>query len=101
MFAENDPTLGESGIVGEPASAVIVAMFDELNEEILWQGYDFGSEPDAPTLPDTLTGTDTDNNHIAVDGVTWESDPIFDPEVSAWYAFAPVLPEGFITLKIP
>jgi len=96
-FAEDDRhALGESGVVEVPASTVVVTAFDELEEEIQWQGYDFGTALDALTLPDTLNGADTDGNPIEIGGVTWESEPAFDPEASAWYAFAPVLPEGYI-----
>ena len=87
-------SLGDSG-------AVIVAAFDELDEYTLYQGYDYGviQSQDDLILPDTLTGTDADDNPITIEGVTWESEPAFDPAVSIaypGYIFSPVLPEGYI-----
>lgn len=76
---------------------IIVARFDALDEDVEWQGYDFdtGTSPAALTLPDTLHGTDADDNPIAIMGVTWQSEPEFTPEISQWYYFSPTLPQGY------
>jgi len=79
-------------------SAVTVAAFDALPDEILWQGYGYGTVAslDALNLPDTLTGTGEDGNSVTITGVTWQSAPAFDPAVSAWYYFSPLLPAEYI-----
>ena len=79
-------------------SAVTVAAFDALPDEILWQGYGYGAVAslDALNLPDTLTGTGEDGNSVTITGVTWQSVPAFDPAVSAWYYFSPLLPAEYI-----
>lgn len=76
----------------------IITSFDPLPDEILYQGYDYGevqSQTDL-ALPGTLTGTDADDTPITIEGITWQSAPAFDPEVSAWYEFTPVFPTSFI-----
>ena len=79
-------------------SAISVAAFDALQDEILWQGYGYGTVAslDALNLPDTLTGTGEDGNSVTITGVTWQSAPAFDPAVSAWYYFSPILPAEYI-----
>ena len=79
-------------------SAISVAAFDALQDEILWQGYGYGTVAslDALNLPDTLTGTGEDGNSVTITGVTWQSAPAFDPAVSAWYYFSPLLPAEYI-----
>jgi len=89
------------GKSGEESELVVVAEFDELDEYTLYQGFDIGEieSQDEIILPDILTGTDTDDNAITMEGVIWESDPEFDPAVSIeypGYIFSPVLPEGYV-----
>jgi len=101
-LVDSGKTLGESG---EESELVVITAFDELDDEILYQGYDYGviTSQDDLDLPDTLKGKDSEGNPITINGVTWESDPEFDPEVSLspaehpnGYLFSPVLPEGYI-----
>jgi len=82
---------------GESGDTVRIAAFDKLGGEILRQDFDLGEiqSQDDITLPDTLTGTDTDDNTVIIDGVTWQSDPEFDPEAAGRYRFSPKLPEEY------
>jgi len=86
------------GKSGEESELVVVAEFDELDEYRLYQGYDYGeiTSQDDLILPDTLTGKDADGEAITIENVTWKSEPGFDPAVSAFYDFTPVLPQGYI-----
>ncbi|WP_313133515.1 S-layer homology domain-containing protein [Anaerocolumna sp.] len=99
-FAESETPIGDSGRLATPAD-IVVAAFDELSEDILYQGYDFGEieSQDDLDLPDALTGTDTDESPTTIEGVTWQSDPSFDPEQSEMYEFSPVLPEGYALVE--
>ncbi len=76
---------------------VVIAAFDELSDDVLYQSYKSGDieSQDALTLPGVLTGADEDEGKITIEDVTWESDPAFDPEVPGEYTFSPVLPEGY------
>ncbi|MDR1704060.1 MAG: hypothetical protein LBS19_05185, partial [Clostridiales bacterium] len=93
---DNDLPLGTSGDTATPA-IITVAAFDALPEETEWQNYDYGEVEfeDDLTLPKTLTATDTDDEPLTIEGVTWESDPAFDPETARAYWFSPVLPEVY------
>ena len=84
-------TLGESG------DTMIVAAFDKLEDAILRQDFDLGGiqSKDEISLPDTLTGTDTDDNAVTIDGVTWQSAPDFNPEAAGTYRFSPKLSEEY------
>ena len=97
--AEQAQTAPVTGAVTSVLSStsVNVGALDELDEDILYQGYDAREliPPDMPILPDTLTGRDIDGNPITIYGVTWESNPEFDPGESAFYEFKPVLPDGY------
>ncbi|GEM_PF-5299006 len=79
-----------------PAGTVTIAAFEPLPDETLWQGCNFGeADEDDLVLPDVLSGTDEGGGAVTIDGVIWESEPVFDPEVSAFYRFSPVLPPGY------
>jgi len=99
-LVDSNKTLGKSGEESEP---IIVAEFDELDEYTEWQGYAYGTVTrDDLDLPDTLTGTDENGEPVTIEGVTWESEPEFDPFVSiGWpgYIFSPVLPQGYILVE--
>lgn len=75
----------------------VIAAFDALSYNVLYQSYNFGEieSPDDLALPDTLTGADEDEGDLTIPDVTWESDPAFDPEAPGEYTFSPVLPEGY------
>ena len=90
------PPLGASGEPATPTD-VVIAAFDALPEETLFQSYDLGEVTDQSDLdlPGTLTGTDEDGGAVTIDGVIWQSEPAFDRSESAVYEFATVLPEGY------
>ena len=44
---------------------------------------------------DAGDATDPQENHIVIEGVTWESDPAYDKDTRGVYTFTPVLPEGY------
>ncbi|WP_455649905.1 Ig-like domain-containing protein [Enterocloster citroniae] len=75
----------------------VIAAFDALSYNVLYQSYNFGEieAPDDLTLPDTLTGVNEDEEEITIKDVTWQSEPAFDPEDPGEYTFSPVLPEGY------
>ena len=81
---------------GALAVPVTVAAFDEICEWTLFQGYDFGKITEEELdLPTVLTGTCVDGYAVTIAGVTWQSNPPFDPWYSAMYMFASVLPMGY------
>jgi len=93
------------GKSGEESELVVIAEFDELDEYTLYQGFDIGEieSQDEIILPDILTGKDSEGKSVTIEGVTWESDPNFDPLVSLslldypnGYIFSPVLPDNYI-----
>lgn len=95
-FAEED--LGGNATPSDSSPAdTIIAELDELPEQILYQGYDVGEikSREEITLPETLAGTDEDENAITIEGVTWGSKPVFDHEAAGVYEFSPVLPKGY------
>ncbi len=93
--AEGETSLGDSS--NATPVDIVITSFDELTEETLWQGYDFGeiTTEDEINLPDTLSGTDDENNPVTLSGVTWQSSPDFDWETSQKYEFSPSLPQGY------
>jgi len=102
--AEPDATATPEPTVEPEATAdlvqkelVVITALDPLDEEICWQGYDYGqvaSEGDL-ILPSTLTGKNDDDDPITIEEVVWQSDPAFDPTVSEFYLFTPELPAGY------
>lgn len=95
VFADNGGSGG--GTSPDETTNVVIASFEELPGETLFQGYDFGKVKDQSTLdlPSKLTATDDDNDTVTINGVTWKSKPKFDGSVSQLYEFAPVLPKGY------
>ena len=84
-----------------PNDAVIIVSFEPLEDDIQWQGYDYGDivSQDGLNLPDTLFADDDEDNLVTISGVMWNCtspEDGFDPLVSAWYEFAPELPGGFV-----
>lgn len=94
---------------GEEATTNTITAFEPLADEVLWQGYDYGTvETQADlNLPATLDATGLDEAPLTLTDVAWACtaaetmagdvlEPAFDPAVSASYTFAPVLPQGYV-----
>ena len=94
---EHDEDCG--GLAAPVTAAVVIAKFDDLPGDIVWQEHAPGTlsgESDL-ILPDTLEATDTDGNRVTVKGVTWETmyGVAFDPAVEELYYYEAVLPDGY------
>ena len=43
-----------------------------------------------------FASTETDEEAVSIEGITWESSPSYDSETAGEYVFTPVLPEGYV-----
>jgi hypothetical protein len=69
----------------------IIASFETLPDDILFQSLQIGDEPE---LPHELTVLSAADERRAVP-VTWESETPFDSEIPDLYVFFPLLPQDF------
>jgi hypothetical protein len=78
------------------ATAIIIATFTELPEEIATQGFDLGeiTSADGINLPAELAATGSDGEALTIEGVAWSCDG-FDAETAGIYEFSAALRSGY------